>query len=78
VQRLQEIGREDVRAEGIPETYGEVAGWVEERFPGMLGHEWDNLQFEEQWAKCWDTISGKRAPWDSNPWVWAVSFQRVQ
>jgi hypothetical protein len=27
--------------------------------------------------KLWDSIHGKRAPWDSNPWVWAVSFKVV-
>lgn len=26
----------------------------------------------------WDTINGKRAPWESNPWVWCVSFRRVR
>ncbi len=25
----------------------------------------------------WDKINGKRAPWDSNPWVWRVEFRRV-
>ncbi|MFZ5896874.1 MAG: hypothetical protein ACOY0T_37805 [Myxococcota bacterium] len=29
-------------------------------------------------AKLWDTINGKRAPWRSNPWVWVVSFRRLQ
>ncbi len=26
----------------------------------------------------WDSINGKRYPWDSNPWVWAVEFRRVE
>jgi len=25
----------------------------------------------------WDSINADRAPWDSNPWVWAVTFRRV-
>lgn len=25
----------------------------------------------------WDEINGKRAPWSSNPWVWAISFRRL-
>ncbi len=73
-QRLQDITREDVRAEGIPETYGEVPGWVEERFPGMAGHEWDNLRWDEQWAKAWDSINGDRGAWSTNPWVWVLDF----
>jgi hypothetical protein len=26
--------------------------------------------------RLWDSINAKRAPWDSNPWVWCVSFVR--
>jgi len=26
----------------------------------------------------WDSINGKRYPWDSNPWVWVVEFRRIQ
>ena len=26
----------------------------------------------------WDSINGKRAPWVSNPWVWAYTFERVE
>jgi hypothetical protein len=28
-------------------------------------------------AAFWDSINGKRAPWESNPYVWVVSFKRV-
>lgn len=28
-------------------------------------------------ADLWDDLNGKRAPWSSNPWVWCVSFLRV-
>jgi hypothetical protein len=26
----------------------------------------------------WDSINLVRAPWDSDPWVWVVDFQRIQ
>lgn len=29
-------------------------------------------------ARAWDAINGKRAPWASNPWVWAITFRRVK
>ena len=25
----------------------------------------------------WDSINADRAPWGSNPWVWAVAFRRI-
>lgn len=30
-----------------------------------------------EFATLWDAINGKRAPWSSNPWVWAISFRRL-
>lgn len=73
VERLQEISREDVRAEGIPETYGE---WGAIRFPGFESHIWDNMRFNEQFKMCWDQLNAKRGySWDSNPWVWCISFK---
>ena len=26
----------------------------------------------------WNNINGKRAPWASNPWVWCVSFRKLE
>jgi len=26
----------------------------------------------------WDSINAKRAPWKSNPWIWAIAFERVE
>jgi hypothetical protein len=31
----------------------------------------------ESFASLWDSINADRAPWDSSPWVWAVTFRRV-
>lgn len=28
--------------------------------------------------RLWDGIHGKTSPWSSNPWVWAVTFKRVE
>lgn len=32
---------------------------------------WDAFQ------EIWDSINGKRAPWESNPWVWAITFEKT-
>ena len=26
-------------------------------------------------ARVWDDVNGERAPWATNPWVWAISFR---
>lgn len=33
--------------------------------------------FRGAYAALWDSINGKRAPWDSNPFVWAITFKQV-
>lgn len=77
VERLHDIGTADALAEGIPQTAGEAValGLFPENGPG---HEWDNRTSVENYAHLWDQINGKRAPWASNPWVWVVSFKRVE
>jgi hypothetical protein len=29
------------------------------------------------YASLWDKINGKKYPWSSNPWVWVISFERI-
>jgi hypothetical protein len=29
-------------------------------------------------ATLWNSINAKKYPWDSNPWVWAITFKREQ
>lgn len=70
VQRLQEISEEDARAEGFSSepTPATVNGE-----PAEL-HVFDPIKW---YALLWDSVNGKRAPWSSNPWVWALTFRRV-
>lgn len=81
VERLQAITEEDAKAEGVtPYTppHGNIS--PEQRVPGpgfdraRLGDQPHRLPF----ADGWDSINGKRAPWSSNPWVWVVSFRRLE
>lgn len=80
VQRLQEISEDDARAEGV-ELYTPPHGHIspEQRVPGpgfdraRLGDQPHRLPF----ADAWDRVNGKRAPWESNPWVWALTFKRL-
>lgn len=67
VERLQDLTYEDVKAEGWP---GPVE-WISDD-PAVhrdAARDW--------YSDLWDDLHGPRA-WASNPWVWAVSFQRVE
>lgn len=71
VQRLQDISEEDAKAEGV----------TTESLPGKLNGKPATLYpmtHRQAFTWLWDTINGKRAPWASNPWVWCVSFRRLQ
>lgn len=60
VQRLQEITLGDICAEGLGQSIYDFA-------PAQLGFKaWENL---------WDSLNATRAPWNSNPWVVAVTFE---
>ena len=65
VERVQDIGEEDAKAEGVDWEVWEHGG--EPIPPTSLFHE------------LWDSINAKRGyGWDANPWVWVVSFKRIQ
>lgn len=71
VQRLQEISEEDAQAEGVglmsPCTHPDCRGRC-----GRCAAD----SYRGAYAVLWDAISAKRAPWGSNPWVWAITFER--
>jgi len=77
VERLQDISRDDAQDEGIPQTAGEATLQGLYDTSKQPGHEWDNRTTPENFAQLWDTINGKRAPWASNPWVWVLTFKRI-
>jgi hypothetical protein len=65
VQRVQEIGEEDAMAEGVDwEDHAGLARFTAKK----LFHE------------LWDSINSKRpgCAWSDNPWVWAITFRRVE
>jgi hypothetical protein len=70
VQRVQEVDPEDVIQEGVP-------------YDGNDGITNNGLKricdLWEEWQILWDSINAKRGyPWESNPWVWAISFERIK
>ncbi len=76
VERLQDISEADARAEGCSgsdpepvEEGGTVYCWKgRSAAPCPLAH----------YRHVWESINGKKHPWSSNPWVWAITFKRVE
>ena len=79
-QRLQDITEQDAIAEGIEEVGGKPLSCCPWR-NYLIGRPGEmNLHCSapsRSFQTLWDSINAKRAPWDSNPWVWAVTFRRV-
>ena len=73
VQRLQEISEDDAISEGIERVGGPTScsPWKdysrEQRFKFFSAPS-------ASYRTLWDSINAKRAPWESNPWVWALTF----
>jgi len=66
VERLQEISKEDARAEGI-----DVKGYCTQG-RGIAGRE-HQIHFRRLWKSIYGICS-----WHANPWVWVITFQRLQ
>lgn len=72
VKRLQDISRNDAIAEGL--------SWVGDGgtpygIPGIAS-TWDKDP-RECYRALWEIING-HGSWATNPWVWVISFERVE
>lgn len=66
VERLQDISRADIRAEGM-QCPPELAS--DDVSPNY--RDW----YPAAWRQLWESTGGD---WAANPWVWVVEFKRVQ
>lgn len=75
VQRLQDISEKDAQAEGVER----VRIWEDgdRRAHDECGYHPPLSSHVGAFAHLWDGINGVGA-WDANPWVWALTFKRVQ
>ncbi|MCA1811424.1 MAG: hypothetical protein LC623_05375 [Halobacteriales archaeon] len=93
VERLQDISEADARAEGVePSGNGwlgparpvkQPVGFARKQPGVVLGPMTEQRLYataHEAFMHLWDSINGDRpgASWAENPWVWAITFQRVK
>lgn len=79
VERVQDISEEVAIAEGS--YLGKCSCQVMQQrsctpVEAMFRQTWCHVHGDE-FKHLWQSINGKRAPWDSNPFVWVVAFRRV-
>ncbi|WP_445612255.1 hypothetical protein ACUN4K_02055 [Hafnia alvei] len=69
VERLNDISEEDAIAEGCQrkKSWSGLDGCI-----GQVGYT-----AKESFSELWCSIYGDES-WESNPWVWCISFKRVQ
>lgn len=70
VERLNAISQEDAQAEGM-----ELTGWRPTYSdPDSGGEVWTPY---DNFAQLWESIYGEES-WKANPWVWVITFRRVE
>ena len=74
LERLQNISDEDVDAEGFAGDYPTSA--LPALFPGEPS-DWSHLSMQDCYGVLWQSIYGEES-WQANPWVWVITFQRVE
>lgn len=82
VEQLQAITEADARAEGV----GSVTFIPDDGFPPSIGWMFGKDDGKSKlyptargaFEVGWDSINGERGSWASNPFVWVVSFRRVE
>lgn len=69
VERLQDISEADARAEGCP------FGHAGNQYDPPAADPWQGYG-RASFSLLWEKINGAGS-WDANPWVWVVSFKRI-
>lgn len=64
VERLQDISEADAKAEGVS-------------MPDGTPTPPDFWSYQQEFRHLWEQINGPGS-WDANPWVWAISFRRIE
>lgn len=73
VERVQDISRDDAKAEGVSGVWKNPPENEEHYARVMLN------PYVANYSVLWDKINAERGyPWESNPWVWVLNYVEVQ
>lgn len=79
VKRLQDISDNDARAEGVERIDAEMG--MRLRTPHWRAYGNEDTQYcispAGSFQALWKSINGAES-WGANPWVWAISFRRIE
>jgi hypothetical protein len=81
VERLQDISEADAVAEGVERNVGDAPwtpddGWLKYPLDAHL-EDFPAFTAKDSYRTLWESINGAGS-WDANPYVWCVSFKRVE
>lgn len=76
VERLNEISNEDCVAEGITAN-GKGVLLSDGSYAQAGSYERKSSTVRQLYSELWESINGPNS-WAANPWVWVVSFKRVE
>lgn len=76
VERLQDITKDDIYAEGA--ITDEWMEWREDVANIGMPSGSTIMSERDVWERLWNSINGLKYPWDTNPWVWVVEFERMK
>jgi hypothetical protein len=73
VERVQEISRDDARAEGVSGVWKNPPEKEEHYLRVLLN------PYVANYSVLWDEINSERGyPWDANPWVWVLGYKPIK
>lgn len=75
VERVQNINQDDIESEGLwyfsKEFRDEICIWRD------CVSAIRNTR-TKYYKEFWNSLNGKKHPWDSNPWVWVIEFKKIK
>lgn len=77
IERVQDITEADAKVEGVASWSDRFGTTFAEDQALTSGERAIDRPYRSGFAVLWDELNGDKATWKSNPWVFAVAFQRI-